>query len=255
VILLTLLAPWVAPNDPVAVDLARRLEPPSWPFPLGTDRLGRCVLSRTMAGASLSLGLSVTAALVVSLVAVAVASVVVFGDRRFGGAVLRAVDALIAFPSFILALAIVGVVGPSAWAAAAAIAWAWWPAEARVVRALLASARQQDYVAAAWLSGVHPVVILSRHVLPQIGPALAVRASLEVGSIVLGLSTLGFLGLGAQPPAPEWGAMLNDARPFVTTAPHLWIGPGAAVIASVLACNLVAEGLRGRLDARQASEW
>jgi len=246
---------WISPHDPLHVDLARRLEPPSKNFPLGTDPLGRCVLSRTLAGARISLGLAVAVSGAVTLIALIVGAAGVFGGPIANRAVTRLIDVFISFPPLVLALATVGVAGPSSAAVAAAIAWAWWPAEARVARSLLHTARHRDYVDAAWLAGVHPARVVVRHILPQIGPALAVRMSLEVGSVILALSTLSFLGLGTQPPHPEWGVMLSEARPFVTTAPYLLLGPGLALIVSVLGCNLVAEGLRERLDLRRISDW
>jgi len=255
VVAITLTAPWIAPHDPLAGDIARRLESPSWEYPLGTDRLGRCQLSRTLVGARTSLGLALLTSLLVSTIALTVGAVGVFGGRLADRVVSRVIDVFISFPSFVLALALVGVMGPSATALVAAIAWTWWPAEARVTRSLLHTARHRDFVDAAAMAGVHPVQALYRHVWPQIGPAFAVRVSLETGSIVVAFSTLSFLGLGLQPPFPEWGVMLNEARPFVSTAPHLLLGPGLALIATVLSCNLLAEGLRERLDARQAHGW
>ncbi|MBK9169021.1 MAG: ABC transporter permease [Bryobacterales bacterium] len=250
-----LLGPWIAPHDPLRGDVERRLEPPSREYLLGTDRLGRCQLSRTLVGGRTSLGLAVLGSAAVTSVALLMGALGAFGGRLADRIVTRLINVFISFPSLVLALALVGVMGPSAAAVVAAIAWAWWPSEARVVRSLFHTARHRDFVDAAWLAGVHPVRILTRHVWPQVGPVLAVRLSLEVSSVILALSTLSFLGLGTQPPHPEWGVMLNEARPFVTTAPHLLLGPGLALIVSVLGCNLVAEGLRERMDVRQPEEW
>lgn len=251
----TLLGPWMAPHDPLESNMERRLEPPSREFPLGTDRLGRCLLSRTLVGARTSLGLALLTSVTVTAIALLVGAVGAFGGRWADRIVSRCINVFISFPSLVLALALVGVMGPSSTAVMAAIAWTWWPAEARIARSLLHTARHRDFVDAATLAGVHPLRIFRRHVWPQIGPAFAVRVSLEIGSIIIALSTLSFLGLGLQPPHPEWGVMLNEARPFVVTAPHLLLGPGLALILSVLGFNLLAEGLRERLDARQAHEW
>jgi peptide/nickel transport system permease protein len=261
IVLLTLvtiaavLGPWIAPHDALEGNIELRLKPPSWEFPLGTDGLGRCQLSRTLAGAKTSLGLALLTATLVSSIALAVGAIGAFGSRLADRVVSRLIDVLISFPSLVLALALVGVMGPSAMAVVLAIAWTWWPAEARIARSLLHTARYRDFVDAACLAGVHPATVFCRHVWPQVGPAFAVRISLEMGSIVVAFSTLSFLGLGLQPPFPEWGVMLNEARPFVTTAPHLLIGPGLALILSVLGCNLFAEGLRARLDDRHAHQW
>lgn len=245
----------IAPHDPLSGDLSHRLEAPSWHYPLGTDRLGRCQLSRSLAAARLSLGLAFATSLAVSALGLAIGVLAAFGGRLADRIVRRAINVFISFPPLVLALAVVGVIGPSAGAVAAAIAWTWWPSEARLARSLLHTARHRDYVDAAWLAGVPPWRIFIRHVLPQVGPPLAVRFSLELGSVILALSTLSFLGLGAQPPHPEWGAMLNEARPFVMRAPHLLLGPGLGLILTVLGCNLVAEGLREHIDTRAIQEW
>jgi peptide/nickel transport system permease protein len=245
----------IAPHDPLATDLTHRLEPPSAQFPLGTDRLGRCQLSRTLIGARMSLGLATLAATGVTLLSVLLASLAVLGGRWADGLVQSLVNVFISFPPLVLALAVVGVMGPSAGAAVSAIAWTWWPSETRLARTLFQTARQREYIDAAWLAGSSPLQILMRHMLPQVGPTLAVRFSLELGSVVLALSTLSFLGLGTQPPQPEWGVMLNEARPFVMTAPYLLLGPGLGLIATVGGCNLIAEGLRRRLDLREAQSW
>jgi len=255
VALAVLVGPWLASHDPLQGDMERRLEPPSWEYLLGTDRLGRCQLSRTLAGGRISLGLALLASVSVTTIAFIVGAISAFGGRLADRIADRIISVFISFPSLVLALAIVGVLGPSSAAVVAAIIWTWWPGEARVARSLLHTARHRDYVDAAWLAGAHPIRILVRHVWPQVGPALAVRVSLEVGSVVLAFSTLSFLGLGTQPPYSEWGVMLNEARPFVATAPHLLLGPGLALIFSVLGCNLVAEGLREKVDLREAQEW
>lgn len=246
---------WLAPHDPLEGNLDHRLQGPSLKYPLGTDNLGRCQLSRTLAGARRSLGLAALTAGLVTLVALTLGALAAFGGRRIDRIVLALVNVFISFPSLILALAVVGVMGPSVWAVVLAIAWAWWPSEARIARSLLLTARNRDYVDAAWLSGVSTGRILIRHIWPQVGPAIAVRLSLEVGAVTLALSTLSFLGLGTQPPDPEWGVMINEARPYLDLAPHLLLGPGLGLGLSVFGCNWLAESLRKKLDLRQAYEW
>jgi peptide/nickel transport system permease protein len=178
-----------------------------------------------------------------------------FGGRTADAIVTATINVFISFPSLVFALAVVGIAGPSLTSVAIAILWAWWPAEARIARSLLHSARNKDFVDAAILSGLPSPVIVWRHIAPQVAPALAVRFSLEVAGVVLALSTLGFLGLGTQPPHPEWGMMLSDARPYVNRWPHLLLAPGLALILSTLACNLLAETLRRRMDQRTQHEW
>lgn len=250
-----LAAPWLAPHDPREIHLDARLEPPSSRYWLGTDALGRCQLSRTLHAAPRSLGLAIVIAAAVNATAIALAAIGVFGGNLADRAVSALVNVFISFPPLILALAVIGVVGPSMLAIALAIIWAWWPAETRVARSLLRTARRRDYVDASILCGVPLLKVLWRHILPQVAPALAVRFSLEVAGVVLALSTLGFLGLGVNPPDPEWGMMLNEARPYVTRAPHLLLGPGLALCLSALACNIYAENLRSSLDERLARAW
>lgn len=265
---LCLVAAWPGawlPHDPLAQDLLRRLEPPSATYWLGTDMLGRCVLSRSVAAASVSLGAALGASACICLIALlwglmaAWASVTADAARpalRWIDALLmRASDVLLGFPTLVLALAIIGVAGASLAAVLVALVVAWAPGLARVGRTLARQALARDYVAAARGAGLAEPRVLVRHVLPQLLAPLAVLASLETAGVMLAMSALSFLGLGVQPPAPEWGAMLNEARPFIETAPHLLWGPGLAVLGSTLAFNLIGEGLRDRLDARVPLRW
>lgn len=245
----------LAPHDPLAGILELRLQAPSLQYPLGTDSLGRCQLSRMLAGARKSLGMAALTATSVTVLSLLLGVLSAFGGRHMDFIVSALINIFISFPSLILALAVVGVMGPSFWSAVIAIAWAWWPAETRIVRSLLLTARNRDYVDAAWLSGASLRLILIRHIWPQVGPAIAVRLSLETGAVTLALSALSFLGLGTQPPDPEWGVMLNEARPYLDRAPHLLLGPGLALSASVLGCNWLAESMRKNLDERQAYDW
>ena len=154
-----------------------------------------------------------------------------------------------------LALAVIGFMGASLEASIIGVAAAWWPSNARLVRALVMSAGERDFVRAAYLAGASRTRVVLRHILPQILPPLAVIISLETASVLLALSSLSFLGIGAQPPTPEWGAMLNEARPFFAQAPHMLLVPGLAVMLAVLAFNLVGEGLRDLLDKREPFTW
>ena len=255
VLLAIAMAPKLAPHDPLEANLGRRLEPPSQTYWLGTDDLGRCQLSRTLAAAPRSIGLAVLIAAGVNLLALTMGAFSVFGGRTAHLTVTTCINVLISFPSLVFALAVVGIAGPSLTSVALAIMCSWWPAEARIARSLLQSARNRDYVDATILSGLPMVKVIWRHVLPMVLPALAVRFSLEVGGIILALSTLGFLGLGTQPPFPEWGMMLSDARPYAERWPHLLFAPGLALFLCTLTCNLFAESLRSRIDPRCRHDW
>ncbi|MEP2642259.1 ABC transporter permease subunit [Roseobacter sp.] len=240
---------------PEKMDLLARLTGPSQTHPLGTDHLGRDVLSRLMHAVPVSLGAAcatMAAILVIALpwgVAAAIA----------GGAVdlvmMRVADIIMAFPTLVLALAVIGFMGASLEASVIGIAAAWWPSTARMVRTLVLSANQRDFVRAAYMCGASRWRIVFRHILPQVVPPLAVIVSLETASVLLALSALSFLGIGAQPPTPEWGAMLNEARPFFAQAPHMLLVPGLAVTMAVLALNLIGEGLRTFLDTRAPYTW
>jgi peptide/nickel transport system permease protein len=246
--LLALGAPLFAPADPAAVAPAARLLPPSLDHPFGTDNLGRDILSRIIWGARLSLGTAALATALILTIGVGLGLV----SGYFGGAiddvVMRVVDVLLAFPALILALAIVGTLGPGALSVIIGIVAVAWADYARVMRGLVLAAREQPYVESARAIGAtHPRIIL-RHLLPNVVPPIVVLASLEMGGIILTVSALSFLGLGAQPPTPEWGAMLNDGRPFIHAAPQLMVYPGLAISLVVVGFNLLGDGLRDALD-------
>lgn len=203
-----------------------------------------------MAGGRWSLGLAVLATLCVAVIGVAVGLV----SGYYGGVVdavaMRVVDALLAFPALLLTLAIVGTIGPGlrgVFLGLVAVAWADY---ARVVRGSVLAMRERDYVVAARAAGARDRRLLLRHVLPGIVSPVLVLATLEMGQLVLALAGLSFLGLGAQPPTPEWGAMLNDGRSYFLTAPQLMLYPGIAISLAVLGLNLLGDGVRDMLDPR-----
>ncbi|MFO1055819.1 MAG: ABC transporter permease subunit [Dongiaceae bacterium] len=229
------------------MDLARRLAPPGGAYPLGTDQLGRCVLSRLLFAARISLGWTLLSVAVIAALGTLVGLIAVTARGWVDHLLMRIVDVFLACPTLVLCLAIVGFLGPSLAAAIGGVILAWWAGYARFVRGVAAGAMEQDYVAASRLVGTPGWRILLRHVLPQIAAPLMVLVSLDFGGVLLALSTLGFLGIGVQPPTPEWGAMLAEARHYILQAPHLLWVPGAATAISVLACNLVGDGLRDRL--------
>ncbi|MCF8033176.1 MAG: ABC transporter permease subunit [Desulfarculaceae bacterium] len=251
-LLVALAGPWLAPHDPLKINLAARLAPPSPDYPLGADPLGRCVLSRLLYGCrtSLAVGLMVSAG--VMLLGVALGLAAGLGGRYSDFWLMRLVDIVLAFPSLVLTLAVIGLLGPSLPAAAVALCLSWWPVYARLVRGLVLSAREREFVLAARLVGTSGLALVRRHILPSVLPPIMVMASLETGTMVLVLAGLSFLGLGAQPPLPEWGAMLNEARSYIYTAPHLLLAPGLAIFLTVLGFNLLGEGLRDALRVKKA---
>ncbi|WP_134685138.1 nickel transporter permease [Brevibacillus migulae] len=254
--LLTLLVlfAWIGPsiviNDPLTAQMAERLQGPSWKYPLGTDHLGRCILSRLMAGAQLTLGVSALVIATVALIGVPLGLLSGYVGGRFDAAVMRLVDGVSALPEFLLAITIAGFLGPNLANLVLAIVMVKWIGYARVVRSIVLSEREKEYVLAARVAGSSLWTILWRHLLPQILSPVIVLAALDVGKVILTISALSYLGLGVQPPVPEWGAMLNDGRPYFQTIPELMIYPGIGIMIVVIACNLIGEGLRDLLDVR-----
>jgi peptide/nickel transport system permease protein len=243
-------APVLAPNDPTLPHPGQSLAGPSAQFPLGTDNLGRCVLSRLLYGSRLSLGTAAIATLLIMTIGVVLGVVSGYYGGAVDGVLMRIVDVLLAFPSLVIALAIAGVLGPGMINAMVGLVSVWWVGYARVVRGVALTVRERPYIEAARTIGASNRRILWRHVLPNVVPPIIVLATLEMGQLILAIAGLNFLGLGAQPPSPEWGAMLNEGRPFLQTAPQLMISPGLAISLVVLGFNLLGDGLRDLLDPR-----
>ncbi len=245
-----LLAPWLPLDDPTEINLSERLLPPSAENLLGTDHLGRDTFSRIIHGARTTL-LAAAATLVLSMtIALTVGIVSGYHGGWTDTALMGVVDLLLAFPSLILALAVAGALGPGLFNVLLAAGAVWWVGHARIIRGITLGTRQMEYVTAARAVGASNLRIILRHIAPNILGPIVVIASLDVGWIILGIAGLNFLGLGAQPPTPEWGAMLNDARPHLQTAPRLLLLPGAAIFVAVLGFNLLGDGLRDLLDPR-----
>lgn len=241
-------APLLAPYDPAAQDLNVGMTTPSLAHPLGTDQLGRDLLSRLLwAGRS-----SLTVVLGILACCLLLGSSIGLVAGYVGGLtdelLMRGVDLFLALPSFLLALALVGALGPGLFTLMLALTITWWPTYARLVRSQTLTLRSADYLLAAQAIGAGHGQIMRRHLTPAlIGPVL-VQISLDIGHLILTIAALGFLGLGIQPPSPEWGVMLVDARPFMQVAPHLVLVPGLAIFSTVLSANLVADGLEQWLN-------
>ena len=245
-----LLAPWLPLDDPTEINLPDRLLTPSTEHLLGTDHLGRDTFSRVVHGARVTL-LAAAATLALSMtIALTVGILSGYHGGWADTALMGVVDLLLAFPSLILALAVAGALGPGLLNVLLAAGAVWWAGHARIIRGVTLGARQMEYVTAARAAGAGNTRIILRHIAPNILGPIIVIASLDVGWIILGIAGLNFLGLGAQPPTPEWGAMLNDARPHLQTAPRLLLLPGAAIFLAVLGFNLLGDGLRDLLDPR-----
>jgi peptide/nickel transport system permease protein len=256
--LVALLAPVLAPYDPAEqLPLSRTLPTeerlkPSRAHWLGQDDLGRDVLSRIMYGAQISLRVGVTVVLISALLGVVVGALSGFYggwvDRLLSGFVF---NVFMSFPSILLAIAMVAFLGPSLGNLILALSVIGWVGYARLMRGQVLKVREYDFVTAARALGASDLRLLVRHILPNAIQPLIVQASLGMAGAVLSEASLSFLGLGVPPPAPSWGVMLNDARSFLTIAPHLLIFPGLAVMLTVLAFNFAGDGLREWLDPKQ----
>lgn len=251
VLLVVAVGPVLAPHDPVEADLGRRLKPPGTPgHPLGTDELGRDVLSRLLHGARPSVGVGFAAVAVAMAIGVPLGLAAGYFGGVLDSVVTRAMDVLLAFPYVLLAIAVVAALGPGLFNAMLAVAIAGVPYYVRIARGAALALRQQEFIEAERALGGTHGRILWRHVLPNALSPLIVAATLDVGWMITAAAGLSFLGLGAQPPQPEWGVMLSDGRQFIRVAPHLALLPGLAIFLVVLALNLLGDGLRDALDPR-----
>lgn len=245
---LAILAPWLATESDNAINLIGALQPPSAEHPLGTDDLGRDIYSRILWGARLSLGYSVLTVLVSACVGIALGMFGAYYGRWADEILMRVLDVLLAFPSVLLAVTIVGVLGTGMQNVLLAIGINIIPGFARLTRASVLAVKEHEYVDAARALGAVDGRILFRHILPNALNPLIVQATLRIGTVILLSSGLSFLGLGPQPPTPEWGLMLNAGKDYLRTAPHLSIVPGTAIMLTVLAFNLLGDGLRDVLS-------
>jgi peptide/nickel transport system permease protein len=248
VVATAVLAPYLAPNDPLRIDLQQRLVPPGAQYPMGTDHLGRCLWSRLLHGTQVSLVTAVLALSAIVLIGVPLGTLAGYRGGWTDNLVMRVVDVLLAFPSLVLALVIAGMLGPGLLNVMLALAAGWWVGYARVIRGMVLSVKEKEFVLAARAAGTSDVGIVVRHILPNVLSPIIVLATLDMGKLILAIAGLSFLGLGAQPPTPEWGAMLNDGRPYMQVAPQLMMYPGLAIVTVVLAFNLLGDGLRDALD-------
>jgi peptide/nickel transport system permease protein len=242
--------PWLAPFDPLKQELAGALEPPSWDHWLGRDELGRDILSRILHGSRVSLGMALAA----SVIAAGVGILAGLTAAAHGGLIeegaMRLVDVVLAFPGFLLAVAVVSVLGPGIENVVVAVGINTIPGFARVTHSAVHGVMETEHVTAARALGNSGWRVLWRHVLPNCLGPIVVQFTLRMGTVVVIASGLSFLGLGAQPPSPEWGAMLSTAREYLRTAPHLSLFPGLAILVLVLGWNLLGDGLTEALNPR-----
>ncbi len=245
-----LLASVLAPANPLDQKLSQRLKPPSPAHWLGTDQLGRDVLSRLLFGARISLTVGLVVVGTAGTFGTLVGLVAGYTGGLVDEALMRVTDVFLAFPALILAMAIAGALGPSLNNAMIAIAVVTWPVYARLVRGQVLSLREREFVEAARSLGASTARILWRHILPNTLAPILVQASFDLGGAILSAAGLSFIGFGAQPPTPEWGVMISDGRKYVSTQSWLSLFPGLAILLTVAAFNLIGDGLRDSLDPR-----
>ena len=252
--LAAIFAPQVSPYDPLTYHPAIVEQPPSWAHLLGTDSLGRDQLSRIIYGTRISLSIGLISILMGGLAGVLLGMLAAYFKGWVDQLVTIVVDALLAFPSLILALALVASLGPSLFNVAIALAIVRIPIYARLARGQALQVAAQDYVTAARCTGTNAPGILLRHILPNIFSPLLVQATISISFAILDESVLSFLGLGASPPTPEWGSMITEAQTFLFSDPWMMLGPALAIVVVLLSLNLVGDALRDRLDPRDARQ-
>lgn len=248
------LAPWVAPWDPLEMRLDRPLLPPAKDgHLLGTDNFGRDTLSRLIFGARASLVIGFVVVGIAALLGMAVGVPSAYYGRWVDILTMRVADVFFAFPFLILAIGVIAVLGPSLVNLMAVLGLVSWPTYARLVRSRVLSLASEQFVEAARAVGAGDVRIMVRHLVPNAVAPVIVLATLGMAGAILAASALSFLGMGVRPPAPEWGSMLNEARPYMRQAPAMIMAPGLAIMVTVLALNFVGDGLRDALDPRMRS--
>ncbi|MCC6173947.1 MAG: ABC transporter permease [Chloroflexi bacterium] len=250
IVLAALFAPYLSPEDPLEMRPAELLQPPSADHWMGTDEFGRDILSRVIWGARISLYVGVISVTIAVLAGVSLGLVAGYYGGLVDDLIARLLDIVFAFPTILLALGIVGMLGPSLTNTMIAIGIVYTPAYARLARGTTLAAKERDFVEAAVVSGAGAVRILRRHILPNIAAPLIVQTSLSLSLAILVEASLSFLGLGTQPPDPSWGTMVNTGQKLIELSPWPVVFPGVAIMLAVLAFNLIGDGLRDALDPR-----
>src|SRR3990170_6123038 len=252
-IVLAVIAPFIAPYDPIQTDLTVRLAPPSRAHLFGTDQLGRDILSRILYGTRISLRIAILTAVIATLIGAPLGIVTGYFRGRLDDLLMRVTDMFMAFPRLILAMAIAAALRPTLENVIIAISLAAWPAYARLARSVTLGLREENYVEAARAIGAGSARLLVRHVFPGVLSPLTIQVSLDMGGIILTAAGLGFIGFGAQPPTPEWGVMISEGRNHITQ--EWWVStfPGIAISFVVLGFNMLGDGIRDIMDPRLRS--
>jgi len=251
IIAAALFAPVLAPYDPAQQNLEQDLLMYSRGHPLGTDKLGRDILSRTIYGSRVSLSVGVATVTLSLVIGLAVGSLSGYAGGWVDEVFMRVVDILLAFPGILLAIAFTAVLGPGLHHVIAALCLIGWTGYARLVRGEILTLREREFIQAAQAIGCKPGRVILLHLLPNLLPPLLIQATFGLAAAIIAEGSLSFLGLGVEPPTPSWGAMLNEGRQFMLVAPHLTLYPGLAIMITVLGLNLLGDVLQDRLEPRR----
>lgn len=252
--IVTILAPWISPHDPVQVNLALKLRPPSLDYPLGTDQLGRCILSRLLYGARISLGFASLIFIASLGIGLFVGAIAGYKGGWVDYVLMRFCEGVMAFPNLVLILGLVGIFGPGLPQVVLAMMLVQWVYYARMFRGMVLSLKGRNFITAARISGSSQWKIIRRHIIPNILPPIVVVGTLEMGWAIMDISALSFLGLGIQPPAPEWGAMIHEGKSFIRSNPELMLYPGIMILLVVVSFNLLGEALSDRFGVKRRFE-
>lgn len=249
-VFLTLAAPWMEPYDPTKMELSQKFMAPCREFIFGTDHLGRDIFSRILEGSRVSLSVAVLVVVCSALVGILLGMISGYAGGVVDMVIMRIVDVLLAFPAMIFALALSTMIGTGQMNLIIAITCIQWTRYARIARGEALMLKNAEYIEAARSIGNNAVQVLFKYVFPNIISKILIMASMDIGSIILYCASLSFLGLGAQPPSPDWGVMISEGKDYLQYAPWLTIFPGLAIAVSALAFNMLGDGLRDRLDPR-----
>ncbi|MDO5345840.1 MAG: ABC transporter permease [Lachnospiraceae bacterium] len=244
-------APWIAPKDPLEAVMLDSLKAPCAQYPCGTDKLGRDVLSRVIFGTRTSLVMTLILVAVIFVIGTTLGIIAGYFGGIVDAVIMRIADMMISFPGLVLAIAIAGMLGPNLTNAVIAISAVSWTKYARLSRSMVLKGKKALYIEAAVVNGTKTLKILVRHVLPNMVTQMVVTAAADIGTMMLELASLSFLGFGATAPTPEWGLMLNEGRTYMAKAPWLMIYPGIAIVIVVIVFNMLGDSIRDVLDPRQ----
>lgn len=250
-VVLAIIAPIFAPHDPLETNFDRILEAPSAEYPFGTDQVGRCILSRILYGASVSLGMTSALLIIVSILGFIIGVISGLWGGMVDTLIMRITDTVLSFPDIVFAIAIVGILGPGITNTIIAFSIVWWTKYARLTRVLVWELKNNEFIQAAKMAGAGKIKIVTHYIFPNISPTLIVQFMIDIGGIMLALAGLSFLGLGVQAPTPEWGNMLNEGKAYLQTAPWLLLFPGLAIFIVVVIFNTLGDLARDVLDPKQ----